>query len=368
MTDIDDLPLYEGKDPELLEAPRCFYCLETPARLLRCSRCQLAWYCSATCQKVHYEKHSFLCKNIAKDQKRAVQEKARLCAAFGENIFETEAGNFYGLTETYNYLDMTNALISWTCSIAYQSNVKQVWEKALFLQLEHLRLGALDRMRGRIRLPFFLLQMNRDDDAVSFIQHWVKLKDFGDTLPDWDYDLHRNSNEGDWIYPREVDCRYSDMFKDVLEDELEEVDLSFLVALFIIKLRLIAAHDLATQYIAFAFEGISGRRIQEVRPLVEEMVIRQDVDLDSQRAQAQRLFDVIHRKNPSMLPAIVNPRPIMSQRPPNRVLSREIRPGHPSEVQMILNYGKVAFHRVPGALGMLVARFGDNPVYNWSME
>ena len=90
------------------------------------------------------------------------------------------------------------------------------------------------------------------------------------------------SKEGDWIYPRETNCRYLDVFEDIFSNKKPQADLAYLLALVIIKLRIVAAHDAAMQSL-------------------------EDVDVESQREQANRLLDVIHLQNPSMIPALLNP-------------------------------------------------------------
>lgn len=36
--------------------------------LLRCSRCQVVWYCNAQCQKDHWKAHKEICKRVAPKQ------------------------------------------------------------------------------------------------------------------------------------------------------------------------------------------------------------------------------------------------------------------------------------------------------------
>ena len=42
----------------------CTACSATPAKLLRCSQCQGAWYCDSTCQRTHWISHKAECKRL----------------------------------------------------------------------------------------------------------------------------------------------------------------------------------------------------------------------------------------------------------------------------------------------------------------
>ena len=360
MTDRARLPMYEGKDPNLLNEPRCVHCFETPAtKLLRCSRCHVAWYCNTTCQKEHYANHRFLCMEIAKYEKLVLKEANKLRSILGDTIFETQTGNFWDIPHATTYMDVTYALSNWYCIVAHQSGVKEVWEKALFHILEHLRLGAIDQMEARWRAPFLLLSLNRDDDAYAFIRFWVTLMVAVTVNLIAMFEKHVNSKEGDWIYPREENCRYLDIFQDIFSTQNpQEVELPFLVALAIIKLRIVAAHDAALQSVDLAMEG-TGQRIQEVQPALKDMLFCEHVDVESQRQQVNRLLDAIHLQNPSMLPALINPGPLTAQPPP-----AVYTPGQPSEAYRTLIDCKATLNRIPGAIDLLEERFGSNPTYN----
>ncbi len=160
--------------------------------LLRCSRCQVAWYCSAACQREHYaEKHRVICMNITKAKKRVEQEKHKLLLSNPENVFETETGNFWGMPEMKAYMKATFALAEAYTAAASACDVKEVWEKALFHFLEHLRLGAPDCMGARFRTPFFLLlNLHRDDDACNFIDYSMQIGNMIELNPDEIFDVH----------------------------------------------------------------------------------------------------------------------------------------------------------------------------------
>lgn len=87
------------------------------------------------------------------------------------------------------------------------------------------------------------------------------------------------------------------------------------------------------------------------------------VNYDSQWRQMDRLVNAIHRNNPSMLPAILNPDPLITQKRPNLVV-----PGTPADALCVLQYCHICLLRVPGAGAMLQQRFGRMPSYDSRIE
>lgn len=216
----------------------------------------------------------------------------------------------------------------------------------------------------RFVTPFILLYLNRDDDAFDFIRYWEKA-DFmrGEESIAELLRRHARSREGEWLYPREKNCRFLDFFEECPAANDKDVPLAFLVALLIIKLRLDAGYDATCQSIDLAFATTGGEHIQEVQVAVREMLIDSSVvDIDRQRQQVERLVNVIHRNNPSMLPSILDPLPLLERRPQSNIQ------GDPSDVYDTLNYCNRCFVRVPGAQLMLEQRFGERPSYNAHMQ
>lgn len=339
--------MYEGKDTNLLDEPRCFHCLdETPSatKLLRCSRCNVAWYCNTTCQKEHYhKKHHVVCRGIAKSTKRVQEEEIKIRSEPGNNFSAMQCGMLWTWQETMPYMEATYASADWYWRAAYECEIKQVWEKALYHFLEHLRQGAIDHMEARFRVPFILLYLNRDDDAFCFIRYWVQLSKVIRKEPEAIFEVHENTKVGDWIYSREANCRYSNLFEQTSR-QAQDVQTPYNVALAIIKLRIVAAHDAAVE------EGTAPH-------------LPNEFNVERQREQINVLLSAIRHQNPSMLPALINPTPLTDQPPPSEAIE-----GHPSEVYRTLMDGRRCFERVPGAMDMLQRNFGNNPIYNWDMS
>lgn len=371
---VDRFQPYQGKDPSLVEDPHCFKCFEKPfSPLLRCSRCKIAWYCGSKCQKAHYKSiHGEVCKQVAcmiervEELEIPLRAVATLDLSFNmqiENLFETQVGCFWGLTETRKYLCARQSLSEVYWILTYGHEVKEIYEKALFHNLELMRLCIGDDLDARYHTPFILLNLNRDDDAYTFIRYWMRLHS-GERIQEEEIrKRHSQSCEGDWIYPRETNCRYRDIFDEIPHYDERFHSLAFLMALAIIKLRIVAAHDAASRSVDLALQTSYGPSIHEVRSQLIEMLVGCNVHVEDQRRQVKRLFDLIHQNNPSMLPSILNPRPMKVQPPPE---SRSI--GHPSEVYEVLKNCHRGFVRVPGGVEMLVQRFGKKPTYDANMD
>ena len=186
----DQIPFcYDGKDTNLKE-DHCFACHDKDGKtavsgLKRCSRCQVAWYCSTQCQKKHFKHHRELCSQIEEDRVSEKTETIPLRSFVDpsddnavEKIYLRRVwGGFCDIDDTENYLKARARLANSYWNAAYDCDVKEVWEKALFHCLELLRLGNTYRSEVRFRVPFFLLYLNRDDDAFAFTRYWLNFVD-----------------------------------------------------------------------------------------------------------------------------------------------------------------------------------------------
>lgn len=363
---FEKLPSYEGKDPFLEDEPVCATCFRGPTttRLLCCSRCHTAWYCNSRCQKADYPLHKEICVSIAQNLKRVEQRAVPLrnmrVRVLSENFFETQVGTFGRDPETSAYMEARGELAENYMRAAYVADIKAVWDTAIFHILELLRLDATGPMNWLDLLPFMLLNVHRDDDTYTFIRYWMRIKVAREVNMIEAMRRHILSKEGDWIYPRAKNCRFLDIFDEFPNVNYRDVPLSFLVALLIIKCRIVATYDATCRSIDLAFGATGGQRIHVVQHLVKEMLIDEGfMNIESQRQQVDRLVNVIHRNNPSMLPAILNPTPLLRKEYPQPRVE-----GEPSEASYVLTGSLRCFLRVPGAKEMLVQRFGENPTYN----
>jgi hypothetical protein len=298
---------------------------------------------------------------IPKTKKR-VQDEAEILRSSPEgNAFEIEVGNFWSVPRALPYLEATHDLARLYWGAATQSHdAKEVWELCLYHHLEHPRLGILDRYGTRLQVPFVLLSLNRDDDASTFIHTWIYLDS---AIASKVTAVRENwpSSEGEWVYHRQPGCRYSNVIEGMTRNP-HEVKTAFLVALAIIKLRIVAAHEAAVRFFDRALKEKCVRRTDEEYAMIKELIRE---DFESQQGQSEWLLKMIHTNNPSMLPALIDPKPLLRPDPLVRqpIPDRPI-PGHPSEVLHALKDCTFCFYRVPGAVDILIARFGTSPTYN----
>jgi hypothetical protein len=259
--------------------------------------------------------------------------------AVAENLFDTRAGDFGGFDETQNYMEARTHLADSYWTAAYDSEVKEVWEKALFHYLELLRLDASYKCEVRFRVPFILLYLNRDDEAYAFIRYWLN---FGNQDYDEVVARHGRSHEGDWMYPFEPNCRFLDIFKECpnTEDLMEP----YIVALAVIKLRIVASYCSIMRSINFAFDQTDAKRIQEVQLNAQEMLVDSDIDIDNQREQLDRLVSKIHFFLFNSMQSFGEESLFYKF-----AKMKEIAQSLPFSMNVALLYGLRAFFRVPGA-------------------
>ncbi|GAX29228.1 hypothetical protein FisN_28Lh054 [Fistulifera solaris] len=354
------MSLYEGKDINLKEEPYCFACQyyddrSVVSELKRCSRCHAAWYCSAQCQKRHFQEHRSLCKRIG-GETNIVDLMAYPLQHIPMddtviNLFETHVGELGAIDVAKDYLDALSSLANSCWNSAYEWEVKEVWEKSLSHYLELLRLDVGHRCETRFRVPFILLYLNRDDDAYCFMRYWIN---FGVEDDDTILARHASSRQGDWLYPVEPNCRYNDVAEES-SSKLEETQytLPHLVALAIIKMRIVAMGNAISQTLDFTFQETACKQIQEVRPIVQEVLA--GFDINSQHQQLDRILDLIYHGEPSLLSTILESVHISETRRPVELI--DALNGHNVSLKdFILLNGLRLFLRVPGAVDILRQR------------
>ena len=233
-----------------------------------------------------------------------------------ENLFETHVGDFWGMFQTRGYMRARLALADYIHDeIAVKYNVSSAWEVVIWHYQELLRLSSSDNLGIRYRFPFLLLRLDRrESDAFQFIRYWIQLDESGKREKQ-----HKDSNEGEWLYgrkkaPREVAEKFQDIFKACPKANFQFVCLPLLVALACIK----------TTCITNVF------------------------DSEDQKVQLNKLLKLIHQRNPTVLPAIINPAPLLSREEPT-YMSR----GTPEEAYGIVKDANPILSKTEGALEYL---------------
>ncbi|GAX27806.1 hypothetical protein FisN_13Hu087 [Fistulifera solaris] len=364
-----ELPSYEGKDTHVQDTPWCAACHSRPVKgLLCCARCRTAWYCNRSCQKAHYKEHQDICLCLSKDQEhveklaiplRSLRRDDDDSDDEPENVFEMQVGAFGQQEVTLPYMNSLRSLVTSFVVAAHEADIKQVWETTLAHALELQRLDAIGPQDIRCMTPFMLLNLNRDDDAFDFMRHWMKIDDHNFDVQTTLMIRYAAVQKGQWIYPRKTNSRFLDIFQECPDANDQNVPLGFLLALLAIKCRLLATYDVTCKSIDLAFATTGGKLIQEVQSEVTKMLFNETLmNIESQREQVERLVIMIHRNNPIMLPALLNPEPLVAKQ-----YTWQGNSDGASEVFFLIFHCARCLIRVPGVRAMLEKRFGKCPSY-----
>jgi hypothetical protein len=247
--------------------------------------------------------------------------------------------------------------------LAKQIQSVDAWTLVANHYLEILRLNSSDNSGQHSCVPFILLRLNRDDDAYCFCRYWAR-RTFDDTEGEEEDERYATSTEGQWMYPRQENCRYLDIFEEV---EPDAVDLTELLAFAVMKMRLVAVYDSRMNELE-AFTSTEASKLlgsDELGVMRRNVIgtIEEEAKLADQRRQLDQILDCIQARNAVILPALLNPAPMLSQARPS-YYSR----GTASEARMIFEDILNPWSSIPGAVTYLANRFGTTtPTYPISM-
>ena len=256
--------------------------------------------------------------------------------------------------QTRTYMRARMALCKQQQTVAEQIQTRHAWSVVIDHHLDMLRLCASDNMGLRLPTSFLLLRLNRDDDSYCFCRHWLGRERSNN-------EGHAgNTHEGDWIYPREANSRFRDVTQDVGEQFRE---ISFFLALAVIKMRLVAMYDARLQEVeAFADTSSSELLGADGQVEVRRCILGSpdhEQNLADQRRQLNALLDLLHARNASIVPALLHPEPLLRLPDPETYSS-----GSPSEARMVLEFALDVWRDIPGSDSILQARFGTlTPLY-----
>jgi hypothetical protein len=359
-----DVPLYDGKDDNLVETRYCQACFtpesQAVGRLRRCSRCQLVHYCNPDCQKRDFREHKYVCKEVQKwteltnEEGQSIGAGARHRGDDPKSLYDLCVGRFDSVHETMPYIKARDTLAKRILTIAIELETKEALNQAAFHHVEISRLCHLDDdIFCRYKIPFILLSLNRDEDACDFCLYWMMRpvwasvdEILGEYRPDH---IHENSKEGDWIYPHEENSCYTDSISEYSGTQIKMMSPVYLFALCIIKMRLVAAHDARKSGVKLMGETVGGKHIIQVQSLVEEILVGGDEEsqrVNSLREQIETLLDCIQANRPSMITAIME----------------YCDPNGPDD--HISNLARRCILRVPGFKQKLVERFSPMTICN----
>ena len=353
---------YEGFDPSLSTTWSCQTCqydddYDESKPLSTCAGCHCVKYCSRKCQEADWPLHKVACVEVKKTIKKVgvLENKLRNFPPSPidpSNFFEPGLiGSFWSLFEPRDYCRELSHLSELYLERAWHNENKELWGKCLDLKLELLRLTLGDNQGVRFELPQVLLYLNRDDDCVNFIKWWW----FNSAKFDSDMGEHGSWEKGFWPY--EMGCtKYDDLLAPLApghrltDEQLERyqkhansnyVCLDFMLALSLIKMRIVAHHRLLLakemdkdSAAAVSFQGV----------------------ISTQGDILHRYLTIIKRINKYCLPGILNPTILRNQGRPESASSGS------SEEAMLSNERYIRhFYRVPGCLKILEDVLSDVP-------
>lgn len=333
-----------------LEPRQCQVC-HTHAGLQRCSGCKAVFYCGREHQVSHRESHKRACTTVRKALTALAREEQKLRSRqqggsfAGADLFEEQAGHFWGILETQDYMRARYAVVEST--LDHFGN-----EDAVQSSLDHLtdilRLCRTDNLSVREIAPALYLRLGRDQECYDFLKWWATT----------------GSQAGyDW---GDMDKPYLDVEgADALEspEDLWTGDwplLGHTASVVLIKVRILL--DLQhMQNATRAFEGAAPREIiDEIRggALVSGIAAsRKDIVLASVertaelvglvKGQIKMLFGVIERYNPFFWRMLLDPRSRPDRKPDSYC------PGAEDEAALIVMHNYEAWKETPGSIEVM---------------
>ncbi|KAI1437245.1 hypothetical protein GGR50DRAFT_692530 [Xylaria sp. CBS 124048] len=228
MAPAADITLFQGPVGSLRHrCPMCPAGSSAKPGLLRCGGCEAFRYCSREHQIAHRPEHKFPCKKIKNARAKVDREEQKVRNATEDfmtpaNAFETHVGHFWGILNTRDYMRARFLLAQLLLLTATLDGIEQ--------GLEHLRdmlrLCRSDNLGVRDMVPATMLRLDLDQEAYDFVKWWATCD------PDGRYDW------GDMTLPY-LNIRGADVFEDPDLCLGKHPALNFLVALLILKLKLV---------------------------------------------------------------------------------------------------------------------------------
>ncbi len=185
------------------------------------------FYCSKEHQAADRKAHKRACNTVKKAQEHLDKEERELREFPGDfmtpgNLFEEQVGHFWGILETRDYMRARYGVLEALLKIKTTAAV----QAALGHILDMLRLCRSDNMGVRSLAPSIYLRLSKDQGCYDFIKWWLTVAE--DSHYDW----------GDTGLPY-LDTKDADAFEGVDIFASEYADLSFTVALTLLKIRLL---------------------------------------------------------------------------------------------------------------------------------
>lgn len=322
--------------------PSCHFCslTDTEVTLPRCSACKVVRYCSKDHQIADRPQHVSVCKSIAKCSARMDNEALKLRNQPNDDffapahVFENYVGHFWGLHNTRPYMRARYALIEAILQVRTRDAVVAAYDHVM----DCMRLCRLDNLGLRDLLPALMLRLDKVQECYDFIK-WYATTGSRD-----DYDW------GDMEQPF-LDVKDADMLEslDFLSAEDPYSDLSYLVSITLLKVRLLVA----------VREGSEGKEMLRSSPTFQakfrgetgQSAPENGIDqvVTTLKSQVKFLYRAVSRANGGMWHALLSPGRHLDARP--SVYTH----GSMHQMQMVLKQNYDAWHESPGAIEILKA-------------
>lgn len=206
-------------------------------KVRKCSSCKVVYYCSVACQQKDRNSHKKLCTMIKKSRKHVTKMEGQLVSGRNGDPSDAAVGHYW--QRALPYVKARYDLCLLLHSVAFSSNIKDTWtainaDMQDLLRLSHLNRGEDLGLRGKF--PFFLIsEGGRLDDVYSFCRYMLQRNASGEI----DDALQAGSAKGDWIYPREKNCRFHNILDECSEWKADRLDDStgiyFVTAVWLVK-------------------------------------------------------------------------------------------------------------------------------------
>ncbi|KAH6974353.1 hypothetical protein BKA56DRAFT_689905, partial [Ilyonectria sp. MPI-CAGE-AT-0026] len=321
--------------------------------ILRCSGCQVVYYCGRDHQTSDRASHKKWCQGIKKARTRLEREEQNLrdqppSAFTPPDIFETGVGHFWGINETRPYMraryHLGDSLLNGFSTIGDPIDAVQT---TLDHFLDMMRLCRGDNLGLRNIIPGLFIRLGRDQEAYDFAKWYVTGGD------------ESNYNWGD------IDLPFLDLKgANVLEPPGrmwtgEYIELSHAVAVTLVKVRVL----LDLQAIQNATRAFTGAIPQEIIDLIRGQLVSNVVEsrpyllkasmeettslIEAIKQQVRDLHLAIDENNYHFWPIFLAD-PISDVSRPN-----EYSPGSREEAILILCYTYPAWAETPGAVELI---------------
>ncbi|GAX11182.1 hypothetical protein FisN_9Hu277 [Fistulifera solaris] len=292
----------------VLDEVRCQQCCGVVKdNLIRCTICQTAWYCCVLCKNNHQQKHTVFCTRYEQASRRLELSKIPLRhTTLLTTTMDLSPQRIREVCENSNhveeYLCASTDLAQLYYDLAYEIRTKETWEDAKFHYQAVMVLHAAFHPYIPIRLTFVLLHLHRHDEAYAFTRSLLKVEAY--TNPEYregKFEWYQHANGSGREFTVERNCHWKDIFEDCTK--LNELPLTapYLLALVIIKLRIISTYEKESK----------GREVFKFM-LPSDMIANIETnmmgfngpDVQHQRRQLKTLLREIHKKEPMLLYAL----------------------------------------------------------------